>query len=412
MIVQSLKAECKYYVAELKSTSKGQKYIFLMYVGLLIYCYTQRRPLSESSVAEGLLLSSLSSTYLVIRMMITGFTLPFNVINNEIEHRGLIQKRNMYSYPIMISLTSRILIKFAVSVLINALSFTLLLFSLNYVVNIENHLVVFLLLIVGTMFMLSLGFIISLIMNRLDLKREFIVFFEVVFLLIHFGYKGYNLFLPISVISSHVESIISTDILYTKFLCSEEVALIPYFLVIIAISVLLIVGVSVCYEYYFPILLYKKENVVVEKNNVKSYVYFTFLVVAIIFFYLNYSAKSYHIIIETSEVQKLSNSRNPAQVLVDLRDQKDYEEGHIPGFINIPSKEGKELLEYLQSHKLKKKYIYLMCYSGNRSANAFNVLYENGYPHVTYVKFGYDDFVEEQEEFTPQIGKCPCLAED
>ena len=53
-----------------------------------------------------------------------------------------------------------------------------------------------------------------------------------------------------------------------------------------------------------------------------------------------------------------------------------------------------------------------MCYSGNRSANAFNVLYENGYPHVTYVKFGYDDFVEEQEEFTPQIGKCPCLAED
>lgn len=53
-----------------------------------------------------------------------------------------------------------------------------------------------------------------------------------------------------------------------------------------------------------------------------------------------------------------------------------------------------------------------LSYSGNRSANAFNVLYENGYPHVTYVKFGYDDFVEEQEEFTPQIGKCPCLAED
>ncbi len=38
---------------------------------------------------------------------------------------------------------------------------------------------------------------------------------------------------------------------------------------------------------------------------------------------------------------------HPMNVYVDLRDREDYESGHIKGFINIASKDGSELLEYL-----------------------------------------------------------------
>ncbi len=53
-----------------------------------------------------------------------------------------------------------------------------------------------------------------------------------------------------------------------------------------------------------------------------------------------------------------------------------------------------------------------MCYSGNRAAKASDLLVQNGYKHVIYVTFGYEQFVNTQEGFEPQVGECPCLAED
>jgi Rhodanese-related sulfurtransferase len=119
------------------------------------------------------------------------------------------------------------------------------------------------------------------------------------------------------------------------------------------------------------------------------------------------------------EIQLLYNEDNlaqlllevhPAIVMVDLRDKKDYEEGHIEGFINIPSKEGVELLKYLQKNKLEKKSIYLMCYTGKRAAAATNLLQKKGFTHLTYITFGYDDFANSQKGFVPQKGECDCLA--
>ena len=110
------------------------------------------------------------------------------------------------------------------------------------------------------------------------------------------------------------------------------------------------------------------------------------------------------------ELAKLLEEDYPSHVMIDLREKKDYEEGHIKGFINIPSKDGAEVLEYLNKNNLQNKYIYIMCYSGNRAAAAISLLQDKNYQHLIYITFGYDEFANSQDGFVPEVGECDCLA--
>lgn len=102
---------------------------------------------------------------------------------------------------------------------------------------------------------------------------------------------------------------------------------------------------------------------------------------------------------------------HPANVFIDLRERKDYEEGHIDGFINLPTCDSSEVLDYLNKKDLKKKSIYVICYKGRRSAATIEQLHKNGYKHLSYITFGYDDYVESQHDFKPKTGECDCLAD-
>ena len=97
-------------------------------------------------------------------------------------------------------------------------------------------------------------------------------------------------------------------------------------------------------------------------------------------------------------------------VLIDLRDEKDYEAGHIDGAINMPYvDDGVKMLDYLKKYADKNYRIYLMCYHGNRSGMAFNLLKDEGYLNLNYVKFGYEDYVNAMgSTFKPKQGECPC----
>ena len=97
-------------------------------------------------------------------------------------------------------------------------------------------------------------------------------------------------------------------------------------------------------------------------------------------------------------------------ILIDLRDEADYEEGHIDGAINMPyTDDGKKMLDYLNKQADKNYTLYLMCYSGNRAGMAFNLLKDKGYRSLNYVRFGYEDYVNKMgNKFKPVQGECPC----
>lgn len=96
-----------------------------------------------------------------------------------------------------------------------------------------------------------------------------------------------------------------------------------------------------------------------------------------------------------------------------MRDEKDYVISHIDSSINIPySDDGVNLVSYLKKKKYEKKKIYLICYSGNRAAKAFNLLFSKKFSNLNYVSFGYDDFLKKMgESFKPSTGECNCKSD-
>ena len=81
-------------------------------------------------------------------------------------------------------------------------------------------------------------------------------------------------------------------------------------------------------------------------------------------------------------------------ILLDVRRDDEFEEGHIPGAINIPNESiGTEEIAELPD---KNQTIYVYCRSGNRSKQAANKLTALGYKSI--VEFGgFMDYTGEIE---------------
>ena len=66
-------------------------------------------------------------------------------------------------------------------------------------------------------------------------------------------------------------------------------------------------------------------------------------------------------------------------VLLDVRTEEEYSEGHVPGSINIPLQEIDRLPSVIGS---KGRPLYVHCQSGIRSAQACEKLREMGYSNI------------------------------
>lgn len=69
-------------------------------------------------------------------------------------------------------------------------------------------------------------------------------------------------------------------------------------------------------------------------------------------------------------------------ILVDVRTKEEYDEGHIPGSINIELDEIEKIVDVIKD---KKSHIYLYCRSGHRSGIALNKVKELGYNDLTNI---------------------------
>ena len=71
--------------------------------------------------------------------------------------------------------------------------------------------------------------------------------------------------------------------------------------------------------------------------------------------------------------------KTPGAVLVDVRDPKDFKEGHIPGSINIPESEISGVETVIPD---KNTPVFVYCLSGAKSWNAVKVMTSIGYTKV------------------------------
>jgi rhodanese-related sulfurtransferase len=87
--------------------------------------------------------------------------------------------------------------------------------------------------------------------------------------------------------------------------------------------------------------------------------------------------------VSPSDLKKLIDSGNKDFVIVDVRDESEYKEGHIPSAINIPAESFALKSEVLP----KEKKIIVYCNTGGRSYMAYRKLMKLAYPSIAQTLF-------------------------
>ena len=97
----------------------------------------------------------------------------------------------------------------------------------------------------------------------------------------------------------------------------------------------------------------------------------------------DYAKKVETTTIAPAELKKLIDAKTDSFILVDVRDETEFKEGHIPGAISIPVETFASRSEVLQ----KEKKIIVYCNTGGRSYMAYRKLMKLGYTDIAQVLF-------------------------
>ena len=87
-------------------------------------------------------------------------------------------------------------------------------------------------------------------------------------------------------------------------------------------------------------------------------------------------------------IEELTNKVSQGAILIDVRSNQEYREGHLQGAINIPDY---EIINKIEREVPKKnQLIVLYCQYGGRSKNAMTIMKKLGYTNIYNLYGGLD----------------------
>ena len=89
-------------------------------------------------------------------------------------------------------------------------------------------------------------------------------------------------------------------------------------------------------------------------------------------------------------LEELKQKQLTGSIIIDVRNKRAYDEGHIEGSINIPEYEINGLFTKIIPNKDTSIVVY--CSSGYRSVTAYKKLKKMGYTHVYTLYGGLDNY--------------------
>ena len=87
-------------------------------------------------------------------------------------------------------------------------------------------------------------------------------------------------------------------------------------------------------------------------------------------------------------INELNNKVAQGAILLDVRSNQEYKEGHIQGAINIPDYELRNRVQ--REIPKKNQLIVIYCQYGGRSRNAYNMMKKMGYTNIYNLSGGLD----------------------
>lgn len=117
---------------------------------------------------------------------------------------------------------------------------------------------------------------------------------------------------------------------------------------------------------------------------------------------------------KTITIEELEQIHDKNCCVIDIRPAEQYSRGTFPGAVNIPADQLEELLEeddderlekLLEEGTLKRRTIYVLCHTGERSRSSVELLEEAGYDAVNieggyraYLKLSLSRYMEQESE--------------
>ncbi|MGN0295533.1 MAG: ATP-binding protein, partial [Lachnospiraceae bacterium] len=117
---------------------------------------------------------------------------------------------------------------------------------------------------------------------------------------------------------------------------------------------------------------------------------------------------------KTITIEELEQIQDKNCCVLDIRPAEQYSRGTFPGAVNIPADQLEELLEeddderlekLLEEGNLKRRTIYVLCHTGERSRSCVELLEEAGYDAVNieggyraYLKLSLSRYMEQESE--------------
>ncbi len=87
-------------------------------------------------------------------------------------------------------------------------------------------------------------------------------------------------------------------------------------------------------------------------------------------------------------IEELNNKVAQGAILLDVRSNQEYKEGHLQGAINIPDYELRNRVQ--REIPKKNQSIVIYCQYGGRSRNAYNMMKNMGYTNICNLSGGLD----------------------
>lgn len=87
-------------------------------------------------------------------------------------------------------------------------------------------------------------------------------------------------------------------------------------------------------------------------------------------------------------IEELNNKVAQGAILLDVRSNQEYKEGHLQGAINIPDYELRSRVQ--REIPKKNQLVVIYCQYGGRSRNAYNMMKNIGYTNICNLSGGLD----------------------
>lgn len=206
---------------------------------LYIYGIFNSSDLSSYTNGDLYLLVQIISMYILLRMILTGFSMPINTFEAKKNQLGTLYNNGIEKKSLISCLENRIMIKVIQSILLNVGTIIIILSAWNLIVDIRNYFLICILVFLGTFYMLTIGNVCNLLIQVLGIKKEFILVFEMLMFISYNIFNHDNYLFPITIIMTQLSGVFLNDLLYASFKMNEILSYWPVWILLIFLCVMI-----------------------------------------------------------------------------------------------------------------------------------------------------------------------------